>query len=82
MKSLSLWMFVLALGIGCENGFAAEPAASPLPPGELARMQEARGAVGMVAEPLLRQYLVPFEITSVLLLAAIVGAVVLAKRKI
>jgi NADH:ubiquinone oxidoreductase subunit 6 (subunit J) len=35
-----------------------------------------------VAEPLLRQYLVPFEIASVVLLAAIVGAVVLAKRKI
>jgi len=27
-------------------------------------------------------YLVPFEITSVLLLAAIVGAVVLAKRRL
>ena len=29
-----------------------------------------------------RSYLVPFEITSILLLAAIVGAVVLAKRKV
>jgi NADH:ubiquinone oxidoreductase subunit 6 (subunit J) len=27
-------------------------------------------------------YLIPFEITSLLLLAAIVGAVVLAKRKL
>ena len=34
----------------------------------------------MVARPLFDVYLVPFEITSVLLLAAIVGAVVLAKR--
>jgi NADH-quinone oxidoreductase subunit J len=42
----------------------------------------ARGAIGMLADPLFRQYLVPFEVTSVLLLAAIVGAVVLAKRKI
>jgi NADH-quinone oxidoreductase subunit J len=85
--------FVLAAGIAVQlwalfgavrgdAGFAAETAAYPLPAGELARLQEARGALGMVADPLLRQYLVPFEITSVLLLAAIVGAVVLAKRKI
>jgi NADH-quinone oxidoreductase subunit J len=42
----------------------------------------ARGVVGAVAAPLFQVYLVPFEITSILLLAAIVGAVVLAKRKI
>lgn len=42
----------------------------------------ARGVVGAVAAPLFQIYLVPFEITSILLLAAIVGAVVLAKRKI
>ena len=38
--------------------------------------------VGAVAQPLFQTYLVPFEITSILLLAAIVGAVVLAKRKV
>ena len=43
---------------------------------------EAQGAVGMISEPLFRTFLVPFEITSVLLLAAIVGAVVLAKRRL
>jgi NADH-quinone oxidoreductase subunit J len=35
-----------------------------------------------VAGPLFDAYLIPFEVTSVLLLAAIVGAVVLAKRRI
>ncbi len=35
-----------------------------------------------VARPLFDTYLVPFEVTSMLLLAAIVGAVVLAKRRI
>jgi NADH-quinone oxidoreductase subunit J len=35
-----------------------------------------------VAGPLFSTYLIPFEVTSVLLLAAIVGAVVLAKRRI
>ena len=35
-----------------------------------------------VARPLFDTYLIPFEVTSVLLLAAVVGAVVLAKRRI
>ncbi len=40
-----------------------------------------RGAVGAVAEPLFTSYLVPFELTSLLLLVAIVGAIVLARRR-
>src|SRR6185437_7792878 len=40
------------------------------------------GVVGGIAAPLFQIYLVPFEITSILLLAAIIGAVVLAKRKV
>ena len=43
---------------------------------------QGQGVVGAVAAPLFEIYLVPFEITSILLLAAIIGAVVLAKRKI
>ena len=39
-------------------------------------------AVGAVARPMFQTYLVPFELTSILLLAAAVGAVVLAKRKL
>jgi NADH-quinone oxidoreductase subunit J len=51
--------------------------------GELSRQDAAaRGVVGALAAPLFQVYLVPFEITSILLLAAIVGAVVLAKRRI
>jgi NADH-quinone oxidoreductase subunit J len=51
--------------------------------GEVARQEAAaRGVVGALAAPLFQTYLVPFEITSILLLAAIVGAVVLAKRKL
>ena len=41
-----------------------------------------RGVVGAVAAPMFQIYLIPFEITSILLLAAIVGAVVLAKRNV
>ena len=42
---------------------------------------EAGGVVGAVAAPLFREYLLAFEVTSILLLAAIVGAVVLARRR-
>ena len=42
----------------------------------------AEGAVGSVAQPLFQGYLIPFEVTSVLLLSAVVGAVVLAKKKL
>jgi len=77
---------VLQLGVVAQlvrsEGFGRQTAAYPLPAGELERLQQARGAIGMLADPLFRQYLIPFEVTSVLLLAAIVGAVVLAKRKI
>jgi NADH-quinone oxidoreductase subunit J len=53
-----------------------------LPAGAMQQMNEQQGAVQVIAEPLFREYLVPFEITSVLLLAAVVGAVVLAKRRL
>ena len=39
------------------------------------------GAVGSVAEPLFTEYLLAFELTSILLLVAIVGAVVLGKKR-
>lgn len=44
-------------------------------------MVRSRGAVGALAEPLFTSYLVPFELTALLLLVAIVGAVVLARRR-
>ena len=53
-----------------------------LAPGAMARAAAEQGMVPAVARPLFSTYLVPFEITSVLLLAALVGAVVLAKRKL
>jgi NADH-quinone oxidoreductase subunit J len=40
------------------------------------------GAVGAIAFPLFQRYIVPFEITGILLLVAIVGAIVLAKRRV
>jgi NADH-quinone oxidoreductase subunit J len=62
-------------------GQAAPPEAISLPAGTMAALQQ-QGMVAAVAGPLFDAYLIPFEITSLLLLAAIVGAVVLAKRKL
>ncbi len=39
------------------------------------------GTVEFIGKELFTKYLFPFEMTSILLLAAIVGAIVLAKRK-
>ncbi len=39
-------------------------------------------AVGAIANPLFRDFVVPFELTSILLLVAIIGAVLLAKRRV
>jgi NADH-quinone oxidoreductase subunit J len=61
---------------------AGPPDPIRLPPGSMARLQQEQGLVAAIARPLFDTYLVPFEITSLLLLAAIVGAVVLAKRKL
>ena len=62
--------------------FDAPPPQLTLPQGAMARAAAEQGMVAAVARPLFSTYLVPFEITSILLLAALVGAVVLAKRKL
>lgn len=43
-------------------------------------MSDHANIVNPIAAPLFREYLLPFEVTSVVLLVAVVGAVVLAKR--
>lgn len=43
---------------------------------------EERGAVGAIAHPLYTDYVVAFELTGILLLVAIVGALALAKRRV
>jgi len=41
-----------------------------------------KGAVGVIADPLFTTYVVPFELTGLLLTVAIVGAIALAKRRV
>jgi NADH-quinone oxidoreductase subunit J len=52
-----------------------------LPQGYAAKQIEQTGAIAPVAAPLFHDDLLAFEVTSVLLLAAIVGAVVLGKQR-
>ena len=52
-----------------------------LPPGFVAQEIVKEGAIAPIARPLFTEYLLAFELTSVLLLAAIVGAVVLGRRR-
>lgn len=50
--------------------------------GGLAEKAAESNAVAVIAEPMFQKYLLPFEITGLLLLVAIVGAVFLAKRRV
>ena len=57
------------------------PEALMLPEHAVATEVARTGAITPIAGPLFNQYLLAFEVTSVLLLAAVVGAVLLGKRK-
>jgi NADH-quinone oxidoreductase subunit J len=52
-----------------------------LPRGAMERALEEQGVIGIVAQPMFTDYLLAFELTSVLLLVAIVGAVVIGRRR-
>ena len=81
------WKLVAgAVGIGIlAQLFAVTRTKAPsfltLPPGYTAMQIEQTGAVAPIAGPLFHEYLLAFEVTSVVLLAAIVGAVVLGKQR-
>ncbi len=82
VELIALWRYTPAR---VAQELAQYPHASGAVLGGAATLQAAtaeHGVVGAIAEPMFRTYLVPFEITSLLLLAALVGAVVLAKRRI
>jgi NADH-quinone oxidoreductase subunit J len=64
---------LLTLELGAVT-LGAQPAPAKTPP-------EGFGSVASVAESLFTRHLLPFELTSVLLLVAVVGAVVMARRK-
>jgi NADH-quinone oxidoreductase subunit J len=71
----------LAIGVLLELLYIIGLAPTGLPPGDLER-GAAIGTVEVLGTALFTRYLFPFEITSILLLVAIVGAVLLAKKKL
>ncbi len=60
---------------------ARVPESLRLPAGYTAQQIATTGAITPIAGPLFTEFLLAFEITSVLLLAAIIGAVALARRR-
>jgi NADH-quinone oxidoreductase subunit J len=75
-----------AVGVGIlAQIFALTRAKTPpmltLPQGVIAEQVKQAGAIAPIAGPLFNEYLLAFEVTSVLLLAAMVGAVVLGKER-
>ena len=84
-ERLKLWQ---SIGIALGAGFLAEmfyilmfknPTASYT---ELHANADTLGTVESIGEAMFGKFLLPFEVTSILLLIAVVGAVVLAKRRI
>ncbi len=81
------WKIVAgAVGLGIlAQLFAVTRAKAPpfltLPAGYAAKQIQETGAVAPFAGPLFHDYLLAFEVTSIVLLAAIVGAVVLGKQR-
>lgn len=67
--SLFVWAFKESRNIAALGDFTQE------------KIEAAGGNTQVLSELLFSEYILPFELTSVLLLAAIVGAVAMAKRK-
>ncbi len=51
-------------------------------PHDLAAAAAANGTVGLIGIPMYQEFVVPLQATAILLLVAVVGAVMLAKRKV
>ena len=71
----------LGVGAGTAFGLLAWFARDPLSSSRVAETGGSWGNLSAVGNALFTRFVLPFEITSLILLAAIIGAVVLAKRK-
>jgi NADH-quinone oxidoreductase subunit J len=86
MRGLGWKLAAGAVGLGIlASVFTLTRANTPinltLPQGFAAAQIAQTGAIAPVAGPLFHEYLLAFEITSILLLAAVVGAVMLGKQR-
>jgi NADH-quinone oxidoreductase subunit J len=77
------WLgLLLALVVGAELTIAIAIGRSHLAFGEPAPASALEPSTQLVGKVLFSEYMLPFEIASILLLVAMIGAVVMAKRKI
>jgi NADH-quinone oxidoreductase subunit J len=86
IRGIGWRIFAGVVGIGIlAQLFAVTRAKAPpfltLPAGYAAQQIRETGAITPFAGPLFHEYLLAFEVTSIVLLAAIVGAVVLGKQR-
>lgn len=79
-KAVLSILFVAELAMVVRSGLATSPFARSTKVGVMSLTDDGFGSVTDVATTLFQRYLYPFELTSILLLAAIVGAVVMARR--
>jgi len=77
----ALWSILLAVMLAGVLIYAFWEAPSPEPLGSAASLSADGGNIETVGLELYRRYLLPFEVASVLLLVAMIGAVVLARRE-
>ena len=75
-------LIIIALLGRVFSGDLPRPLGDEAGPAMLAAAQARDGVVGVIGMPLYNQYVVPLQATAILLLVAVVGAVVLAKRKV
>jgi len=77
------WLgLVLALVLGAQLTIAIAVGRSGLPLGEAAPASALEPSTQLVGRVLFGEYMLPFEIASILLLVAMIGAVVMAKKKV
>ena len=77
------WLgFLLALVVGAEFALAIAAGRSQLALGEPAPASALEPSTQLVGKVLFSEYMLPFEVASILLLVAMIGAVVMAKKKI
>jgi NADH-quinone oxidoreductase subunit J len=75
-----LGIFALLVNVFAAGGYVAPLGDTGL--AALTAAQEAQGTVGVIGIPMYQDFMVPLQATAMLLLIAVVGAVVLAKRKV
>jgi NADH-quinone oxidoreductase subunit J len=77
------WLgLLLALVLGAQLTIAVAMGRSGLPLGEPAPATMLEPSTQIVGRVLFSEYMLPFEVASILLLVAMIGAVVMAKKKV